>query len=251
MFSAMICLASLTGVSLAQTNEMAIAVIELYGLSRLSPTEVRSALTFKEGDRMLFSEDRLPVFVESERRLMAIPEVVRARTSMVCCDNGGLIVTVGIEERGSRPLRFRAAPTGSARLAQDIVGAWAEFDTARQAAIRRGDSSEDHSLGHALGHDPATRSIQERFSTLANRDEPNVRRVLRTSGDASQRAIAAYVLGYVNGKQQVVADLVRAMADQSDEVRNNATRTLWVFADAARPVRVPYDPFVTLLSSPV
>jgi HEAT repeat protein len=73
--------------------------------------------------------------------------------------------------------------------------------------------------------------------------------VLRMSSDASHRALAAYILGYVTGKQEVVPDLVRAMSDPSDEVRNNAGRTLWVFADAAQPVRVPYDPFVTLLGS--
>src|SRR5262249_34396458 len=92
-------------------------------------------------------------------------------------------------------------------------------------------------------------AIQERFAVFANRDEQNVRRVLRTSSDASHRALAAYVLGYVTGKQEVVPDLVRAMTDPSDEVRNNAGRTLWVFADGSRPVRVPYEPFVTLLSS--
>jgi hypothetical protein len=246
-----LCLTSLTGLSIAQTNEMRIAVIDLYGLDRISPAQVRSALTFKEGDRVRYSEERVPAFIESEQHLTAIPGILRARTGMVCCDQGGVIVTVGIEERGTKPIRFRAMPSGSARLAQDIVDAGAEFDAAIKAAILRGDSSEDHSQGHALAHDPATRAIQERFGALANRDEQNVRRVLRSSREATHRALAAYVLGYVTDKQDVVGDLVRAMSDPSDEVRNNAGRTLWVFADARRPVRVPYEPFVTLLSSPV
>jgi HEAT repeat protein len=110
---------------------------------------------------------------------------------------------------------------------------------------------EDHTQGHALAHDLAVRAIQERFIVFANRDLQSVRDVLRTSADSDHRALAAYVLGYVNNKKEIVGDLVNAMNDPSDEVRNNAGRTLWVFADATSAIPVPYEPFVKLLHSPV
>ena len=90
----------------------------------------------------------------------------------------------------------------------------------------------------------------------AKRDLPQLRRVLRSSSDASQRALAAQVLGYAADKKAVVEDLVQGMRDPSDEVRNNAMRALMVFADAAPHVsrsipRVPVEPFIDFLNSPV
>ena len=98
--------------------------------------------------------------------------------------------------------------------------------------MQRGDAAEDHSQGHAFAHDPATRAIQERFVVYAKRDLPQLRRVLRSSSDASQRALAAQVLGHAADKKAVVEDLVQGMRDPPDEVRNNAMRALMVFADA-------------------
>jgi HEAT repeats len=134
-----------------------------------------------------------------------------------------------MEERGARTMRLRAAPVGTARLAADIVQSGQEFSEALTQAVQRGDAAEDRSQGHALAHDPATRAIQERFVVYATRDLTQVRLVLRSSSDIAQRALAAQVLGYARDKQAVVEDLVRAMSDPSEEVRNNAMRALLVF----------------------
>jgi len=88
----------------------------------------------------------------------------------------------------------------------------------------------------------------------ATRNLTELRRALRESSDATQRSLAAQILGYVANKQDVVGDLVYGMSDPSDEVRNNAMRALAVFANApssvARPiVHVPYEPFIRLLGS--
>ena len=109
-------------------------------------------------------------------------------------------------------------------------------------AVERGDAAEDRSRGHAFAHNPITRAIQERFVTYAKRDLSQLRLVLRSSGDAAHRALAALVLGYAPYKQAVVEDLVNGISDPADEVRNNAMRSLLVFADmdpaaASRQVR--------------
>jgi HEAT repeat protein len=83
-----------------------------------------------------------------------------------------------------------------------------------------------------------------------------LRVVLQSSSDATHRALAAQVLGYVTDKQAVVEDLVQGMADPSEGVRNDAMRTLLVFADtvpnADRPrPRIPAQPFIGLLNSPI
>jgi hypothetical protein len=236
-------------------QELQIGIIDLYGLNHLSADQVRHALTFKEGDAISLSADERPAFLaESERRLSMVPGVARALTDVVCCDEGRAIVYVGIQEDGAAVMSFRPTPVGTARLAADVVQAGDEFWKALQAAVQRGDQEEDRSEGHALAHDPATRAIQARFPDYARRDLSTLREVLRDSSDSSQRALAAQVLGYAADKQAVVDDLVYAMSDPSDEVRNNAMRALMVFAGtaptAARPVpRVPYEPFIALLNS--
>jgi hypothetical protein len=241
----------------ADGQELKIGIIDLYGLSRVSTGQVREALTFKEGDTVLMGFDERPGFVTaSEARLSTLPGVARARINPVCCDQGRVIVYVGIEERGTATMHLRPAPMGTARLAADIVQSGEEFLKAFILAVQRGDAAEDHSQGHAFTHDPATRAIQERFVVYAKRDLPQLRRVLRSSSDAVQRALAAQVLGYASDKKAMVEDLVQGMSDPSDEVRNNAMRALLVFADAAPGVsgsipRVPAERFIDFLNSPV
>jgi hypothetical protein len=238
-------------------QELQIGIIDFYGLNRVALADVRRALTFKEGDTISPGNGTRPAFmVDSENRLSLLPGIAHAQVNVVCCDQGHAIVFVGIEERGAATVRFRAAPQGTARLAADIVQAGDDFLEALMGAVRAGDAAEDDSQGHALGHAPALRAVQERFVTYADRDLPQLRRVLRDSSDTRHRALAATVLGYVAAKQAVVDELVYAMNDPAEEVRNNAMRTLLVFAaatpSAARPTpRVPYQPFVALLNSPV
>ena len=92
--------------------------------------------------------------------------------------------------------------------------------------------------------------------TYAKRDVGQLRLVLQSSGDATHRALAALVLGYAPDKQAVVEDLVHGISDPDEEVRNNAMRALWVFADmdprVSRSVpRIPPEPFLALLNSAV
>jgi len=247
----------LGGVCELTGQELQVGIIDFYGLGRVSESEARQALTFKEGDTISVVGDGPRAFLaDSERRLSTLPGVVRAHTNLACCDAGRGIIYVGIEEKGRPAPHSRLAPRGNVRLAADMVQAGSEFSEAFMAAVLRGDTAEDDSQGHALFHDPTTRAVQERFVGYAARDLEELRRVLRDSSDAEQRALAAQILGYVATKQDVVGDLVYGMSDPSEDVRNNAMRALAVFASVAptsgRPIlHIPYRPFVGLLNSPV
>ena len=238
-------------------QDIQIGIIDFYGLSRVSPSEVRKALTFKEGDTVPSPSDGRPArFVETENQLSKVPGVTNARVQAVCCDGGRAIVYIGIEEQGAAAITFRPEPTGDARLAADIVGADEELATALSEAVQRGTAVEDDSEGHSLVQDPKARAIQLRFISYARRDVTHVRHVLRTSSDRRHRAVAAEALGYAADKQSVVDDLVHAMSDPFEDVRNNAMRALGVMAHMTakegRPApRIPHQPFIAYLSSPV
>ena len=55
---------------------------------------------------------------------------------------------------------------------------------------------------------------------------PVLRDVLRNSSDAEHRAIAAYIIGYVSKKRDVVSDLQQGIQDPDDGVRYNAIRAM-------------------------
>jgi hypothetical protein len=234
-----------------------VGVIDFYGLRGVTVSQARDALTIREGDTLAMGGDAMPAAVtQAEGRLAALPGVVSARLNVVCCETSGAILYVGLVEKGASTLRFRALPRGSVRLPTDVLAAGQAYDSALMQAIQAGDAREDDSQGHALGYAPALRAIQERFIVFAARDMTVLRDVLRHAASAEHRAIAAQVLAYAANKREVVDDLAQAMDDASEEVRNNAMRSLavmapWALRTPALRVRIPAAPFVRLLSSPV
>jgi len=225
-----------------------IEIIDFYGLRDISERQVRESLQIKEGDPSSVETK------EAERKLESLPGVAEAQISRVCCDAGKAVLFVGIREKGTPSLQFRLAPQGKVRLPQDVAQAEDDFRKALSDAILKGNSGEDDSRGHTLSNDPSARAIQERFITFAARDLKLLRDVLRHSSDAEHRALAAQVIAYTANKQAIVNDLVDAMRDPADGVRNNATRALAVMAGAARqttrqPIKIPVRPFIEMLNS--
>ena len=241
----------LTGCRKEDGQALRIGIIDFYGLHEVSATQARGAIAFKEGDTVVVAGDTEPaLFVESKRRLLMLPGVLNARLELVCCEGDDFILYVGIEERDRPISRFRSAPEGPVRLPADVVQAGTDFERAMTAAVQRGDAGEDDSKGHALMHDPAARAVQERFIEMA-RDLPRLRDVLRQSGDAAHRALAAQILGYAASKRDVIDDLVYGMTDASSTVRNNAMRALALIAGAnpGSSPGIPIEPFVGLIHS--
>jgi hypothetical protein len=230
-----------------------IGIIDFYGIRSLPEAQVRQALDLHEGDQL--SSDQFGKRVQSsERKLEALPSIKKARLSFICCAEGNrLILFVGIEETGARCQEFAPAPQGTARLPADVVQASKDIDAAFENMQADG-LEEDDSQGYALFHDPGMRAVQLRFPALAEKHLTILRDVLRNSSDASDRAFAAEVLGYAKDKQAVVSDLLDAMRDASDSVRNNAMRALMVFAryapkEPGGTIRIPGQPFVEMLNS--
>jgi hypothetical protein len=246
----------LAGPCLSMEQQVRIGIIDFYGLGKMKVGDARNALTVKEG--AIVQPGVPPAFVEeSKRRLSELPGVRGASIDLVCCDEGRVILYVGIEEQGRPVMHFREAPRLDVVLTPEVLAAGREFEKAMWAAVQQGAAAEDDSEGHSLAKEgSALRAVQESFIGLAKQNQANLSDVLRNASDASQRALAAQVLGYAPDKQSVVTDLVYAMSDPDGGVRNNAMRALAVIARMTpRPgqsiVLVPYEPFVELLRSPI
>ncbi len=171
-----------------------IGIIDFYGLRSLSEQQARQALQIKEGDSLPASRE------EAQRRLEALPNVQQALLGAVCCEAGKTILYIGIKEKGTLSLQFRAAPKDAIRLPETILRAGDAFYDALTEGILKGDAGEDDSQGHALNSYPKVRAIQEQFITFAAQDFELLRTVLRESADAQHRALAAQLIAYTANK---------------------------------------------------
>lgn len=225
-----------------------IGVIDFYGLRHVSEKRLREALAVREGDPLPASKG------DVEERLGRVAGVVRARLEAVCCEGDRAILYVGIQEREAPHFEFRPEPSGEATLPEAVTDSYRFLLAALLRAARAGPVSENLVQGHALSSDPAVRAIQERLQYLAADHLDRIRRVLRESGDAAQRAAAAYVIGYAPSKRLVVDDLQYAMQDPDESVRDHAIRSLAAIAalgarDKDLGIRVEPTWFIQMLNS--
>ena len=229
-------------------QDLRLDVIDFYGLHKVSESQIRKALGVREGDRLPPSKG------DAEARLDQIPGVVESHLEAVCCDEGKTILYVGVEERGAPHFDLREAPEGSIALPEEITSTYDRFLEAAQAASRRGSTAEDLTHGHPLMADGSARAVQEMFPALADQYLSQIRDVLRSSADESQRAIAAYVLVYATRKADVVNDLQNALKDADAGVRSNAVRSLVALSvlaklDPSSGVRISATWFIEMLNS--
>jgi HEAT repeats len=205
-----------------------IGEIEFYGLHKVPEERLLRALRLRPGDPLPPSRGDL------EDRLQKVGGVVLARVKAVCCEDGKATLFVGIEERSAPHLEFHTQPAGDAVLPPDVVENYHKFLEAVRDAASRGSTAEDLTNGHSLMADPAARELQMRFMDYAGAHLPELRSVLRNSGEDEQRAIAATVIGYAPDKKAVVNDLEYALQDPDESVRANALRSLNAIAVLAR-----------------
>lgn len=226
-----------------------LAAVDLHGLRRVPEAAVREAVGLRAGDPVPRSVDAI------RARVAALPGVAEVDLSTVCCTPAGRsALHVGIRERGTPAATYRAAPGGAARLPAAMLAAAAAFDSALGPAVRRGATEEDGSQGYALNADPGLRAAQERFRRLAATGFDTLRTVLRTSADARHRAHAAQLIAYAPDRRLVAAELLHAVDDPDETVRNNAVRALgllaaWAAEHPEAGVTVPARPFLRLLNS--
>ena len=233
--------------ALAQSPSDRIGTIDFYGYGHLDLASLRAALPFKEGDLVPAADAR-------DQSLAAVSRVAgrKAVLSIVCClEDGRSSVFIGLPEVGAPPLVFNPAPRGGAKLPEDALPMFRQFEQDLSAAITKGNGREDDSLGYALNQDPAMHADQLKILAWTRGHLAVVLKVLAESRDAEQRAWAAQAMGYAERSPQQIAALVNAAFDSDDEVRNNALRALEVLSTVGADVtgRIPAERFIPLLHS--
>src|SRR5665213_2324954 len=205
-----------------------VGVIDYYGLNKVTRDRIQKTLGFKEGDPFPASKAGV------EERLDEIPGVVESHLEAVCCDEGKIVLYVGIEERGAVHFDLREAPEGEVTLPPDVTALYRRYFDAFEEAVRRGSTAEDLTHGHSLMADPLVREIQLQFPAVAEAHLGELRNVMRNSADDEQRGIATFLIGYAPKKDQVAEDLQFALRDADPGVRANAARAIVALAVYAR-----------------
>jgi hypothetical protein len=225
-----------------------VGIIDFYGLRQLTRADLSAAIRVQIGDSLTYSQEEL------RKRLLAVPGVLDADVSLICCDAGRSILYIGVREAGAPMLVFDAAPVGSEVLPPEILAVSSRYMRALIEGVRAGQSGEDDSAGHSLSLYPPARAEQEQMAAFAASHTGLLRTVLRHSANGQHRALAAQVIAYAPDKSSIIPDLVAAVRDPDEQVRNNAVRALGVMAMYAQShpgpaLNVPSAPFVDLLSS--
>ena len=236
-----------------QNKPKRIGAIEFYGYAGLDVDEVRAAIPVHEGDLFATSDDS---FFETLNRIKK--EIKRVTGSppsdvaAVCCDpQGNYWIYIGLLVNSVRTTPYNPVSEGKLRLPTRIVELYEQTNQLSSELVGKGIASEDRSKGYALSNDASLRAKQLAKRAYALSHELLLRRVLRSSPDPEQRAVAASFLGYARQSRAQIADLVWASHDIDAGVRNDAIRALGVLAESSPKVasQIPPEGFVEMVSS--
>ena len=207
-FARTILLAALAVPAAAQPH---IHDFDFYGLQRGSPEKILETLKLHTGDPLPGSRGDL------EDRIEKISGIVQARVEAVCCEGKDISLFIGVQEKGATPVAFRSEPGGDATLPDALTGTYDRFRSSSQATRDSG-------------------IFADQFAEFAKDHLTELSQVVRTAGEAQQRAIAAAVLQYAPSTQSVIDDLQYTLQDPDESVRANALRSLRAMAvQATRP----------------
>jgi hypothetical protein len=229
-----------------------IGTIDVYGNRKIEKDTIIQRAQISEGDSI---NQRTLLNRNIEKNIMSIHGVKLAKTALVCCDqNGDYHLFIGVAESDTTILLHRAAPTLRIKLHSKYSNAYAQFSDRLSDAIQAGQADEDWSQGHALMRYLPARKIQEKYIRWANEEFSDLRKVLRSCAYDDQRATAAQIIAYHFDKGEAVPELMYAIIDESEEVRNNAIKALAIIAYYAskhpeKKINIPYMPFIRLINS--
>lgn len=242
------------GAAVAQSGgpqKFTVGWIDFFGTGKANLAALRADLPVHPGDT--FTEDQVNPAIESIRSaLTEINGHPPTDVGFVCCDvELHWTFYIGLGNAAVKPVVYNATPTGHDGLPKGMVTLYRQFGEALKAAVEAGTTSEDDSRGYAVPNDPAAHAIVLQMRRYAIEHGAEIRRIARNSASADQRQAAVELLGYCLRTKDQIAALDYATRDANPEVRNNATRALYVLASASPVVAasIPVGGFVAMLNS--
>jgi hypothetical protein len=241
--------------SSAMAQKLEVGVVDYYGLSSpgaLAKSQVEACLAFKVGE-LIDSEGKNVWKDQTISCLKNLPGVKQATLEGICCDEKNrVMIFVGVSQQAAPPAANRSF-TSEEKLPAEVVAAYDTLNSGILAAIQTGQAEEDDSKGHALFRFPKAIEPQRLFAAYASTDLKTLREVLRHSRHDKDREVASWVIAFAEDKKSIVEDLIAAVPDPNEDVRNNAIRAIGIldnyFKQNKIDFRIDPAPFVKMMNS--
>ena len=232
-----------------------VGIIDFYGTTS-NDAQLRKCLPFITNDTVRFlTESAYPKVKKAiVDCLLSQPNIKQAEISFICCDEkeGKWIVFVGVDTKSKEI--SQSTKTNDIKLPAEIKGTYDSLMNQVRAAVEKGEATENDSSGHALMNYLPARRLEEKFITYADKNLSLLRDVLRHSKHAEHRQVAAAVIAYYHDKAEITKDLLEAVTDPNEHVRNNAVRAIGIIANYSQrkpdlKIEIPADPFIGMINS--
>ena len=243
-----------TTTTLGQPSQ--VGIIDFYGTEANSNAELKKCLPFITNDTVRFlTESSYPKVKKGiVDCLLSQPKIKQADISFICCDEkeGKWIVFVGVDTKSKAITQSNK--TNDINLPAEIKDTYDSLMNLIMVAIEKGEATENDSSGHSLMNYLPARKLQEKFINYADKNLGLLRETLKHSKHVEQRTVAATVIAYYHDKTEVINDLLEAVADPDEKVRNNAVRAIGIIANYAQrkpdlKIEIPADPFIGMINS--
>jgi hypothetical protein len=232
-----------------------VGIIDFYGTIN-NEAELKKCLPFNVNDTVHFlTESAYPKAKKAiVDCLLGQPKIKQADMSFICCDEkeGKWIVFVGVDTK-SKDIS-QSAKIDDIKLPAEIKDTYDSLMNLLFVAIEKGEATENDSSGHSLMTYKPARQLQLKFIIYADSNVSLLKEVLKHSKHTEQREVAAMVIGYFHDKTEIIKDLLGAVTDPDESVRNNAVRAIGIIADYSQSnpdlkIKIPADPFIHMINS--
>ena len=231
-----------------------VGIIDFYGVVS-KQNDLKKCLPFSENDTLIFfTETAFPIAKKKIIDcLLTQDNIKQADISFICChDKDKWIVFVGADTIPAKA--FKSTKQADIKLPLEMKSTYDSLMDQIMIAVENGQASENDSNGHALMDYLPARDLQEKFIIYANKNLNLLKDVLKNSNDHEQRAAAASIIAYYQDKDAIIDDLLHAVSDADEIVRNNAMRAIGIIADYSNQqpqlkIKIPVDPFINMMNS--
>jgi len=251
-----------------------IGLVEFYGLKEVRREDLLSVIRLGRGDwvpvnfdarvgekelRQAFEIPDGATLPQNEgdiiRRIKSLKGVRDAKLAAICCEaDRTTTLFVGIQETPVAGFEYRKSGQKPIVLPPAIVSVYDGFTEALSEAVRKGNAREDDSDGHSLFSDEKLQKFTREFVAYARDNTPLLAEVMSESSDHRERATAAWIVAYGPDKKLIASELLPAVRDENEQVRNNATRSLapiitFSQREPSLGIRIDPGPFIQMLHS--